>query len=325
MRAVQITRLDGPSALEVVDVPEPSGDGQVVVDVHVAGVTFPEVLQSRGEYQLKPELPFVPGSEVAGVVRSAPEGSGLSAGQRVAAFPGLGGFAEVVSVSPEMVFPLPDHVSFAAGAALPMNYLTVHFGLTTRGQLRAGETVLVHGAAGGVGTAAVQLASALGAKVIAVTSSPEKAEVARAAGAAETVSTDDFRAQVKELTGGRGVDLVVDPVGGDRFTDSLRSLAREGRLLVIGFTGGEIPTVKVNRLLLNNISVVGVGWGAYWMADVPFLQRQWAELLPLLEAGRLDPVLGSSYALEDAAQALLELDERRAAGKVLLTVRPAES
>ena len=321
MRAVQITTLDGPTALEVVEVDEPSGDGQVVVDVHVSGVTFPEVLQSRGEYQLKPELPFVPGSEVAGVVRSAPEGSGLEAGQRVAAFPGLGGFAEVVAVPPTMVFPLPDHVSFEAGAALPMNYLTVHFGLVRRGRLQQGETVLVHGAAGGVGTAAVQLAAALGAHVIAVTSSPEKAEVARAAGAHETVTTEDFRGQVKELTGGKGVDLVVDPVGGDRFTDSLRSLGREGRLLVIGFTGGEIPTVKVNRLLLNNISVVGVGWGAFWMGDVSYLQEQWADLLPLLEAGRLDPVLGSSYDLADASQALLELDERRAAGKVLLKVR----
>jgi NADPH2:quinone reductase len=322
VRAVSITRLDGPTALEVGDLPEPvAGPDQVLVDVHVAGVTYPEVLQSRGEYQLKPELPFVPGSEVAGVVRSAPEGGGLQPGQRVAAFPGLGGFAEVVAVPATMVFPLPDHVSFAAGAALPMNYLTVHFGLVRRGQLRSGETVLVHGAAGGVGTAAVQLARALGAHVIAVTSSPDKAEVAKAAGAHETVDVAGFREQVKELTSGRGVDLVVDPVGGDRFTDSLRSLGREGRLLVIGFTGGEIPTVKVNRLLLNNISVVGVGWGAFWTRDPGYLQEQWADLLPLLEAGTLDPVLGARFPLEEATRALLELDERRAAGKVLLDVR----
>ena len=322
MRAVQITRLDGPTALEVVDVPEPqAAPGTVLVDVHVAGVTFPEVLQSRGEYQLKPELPFVPGSEVAGTVRSAPAGSALTTGQRVAAFPGLGAYAEVAAVPEGMVFPLPDRLSFLQGAALPMNYLTMHFGLTKRGQLREGETVLVHGAAGGVGTAAVQLAAALGARVIAVTSTEAKAEVARAAGAAETVLADGFRDAVKELTGGQGVDLVVDPVGGDRFTDSLRSLAREGRLLVIGFTAGEIPQVKVNRLLLNNISVVGVGWGAYWTRQPGYLQEQWAELLPLLEAGRLDPVLGTTHPLEDAAQALLELDERRAAGKVLLTTR----
>jgi len=322
VRAVQITSLAGPSALEVVDVEEPAaGADTVVVDVHVAGVTFPEVLQSRGEYQLKPPLPFVPGSEVSGVVRSAPEGSGLAAGQRVAAFPGLGGFAEVVAVSPQMVFPLPDGVSFEAGASLPMNYLTVHFGLVRRGQLRPGETVLVHGAAGGVGTAAVQLASALGARVVAVVSSAGKIETAKAAGADEVVLADGFKDAVKQLTGGRGVDLVVDPVGGDRFTDSLRSLAREGRLLVIGFTGGEIPQVKVNRLLLNNISVVGVGWGAFWTAEPTYLQEQWADLLPLLEAGKLDPVLGRSFPLERAADALLELDERRATGKVLLTVR----
>ena len=322
MRAVQITRLDGPTALEVVDVAEPqAGPGTVLVDVHVAGVTFPEVLQSRGEYQVKPDLPFVPGSEVAGTVRSAPEGSALATGQRVAAFPGLGGFAEVAAVPEGMVFPLPDRTSFLQGAALPMNYLTMHFGLTRRGQLREGETVLVHGAAGGVGTAAVQLAAALGARVIAVTSTEDKAEVARAAGAHETVLAEGFRDAVKQLTGGQGVDLVVDPVGGDRFTDSLRSLAREGRLLVIGFTAGEIPQVKVNRLLLNNISVVGVGWGAYWTRQPSYLQEQWADLLPLLEAGRLDPVLGTTHPLEDASQALLELDERRAAGKVLLTTR----
>jgi NADPH2:quinone reductase len=309
--------------MRLVEIDEPApGGSQVVVDVHVAGVTFPEVLQSRGEYQIKPALPFVPGSEVAGVVRSAPEGAGVRAGDRVAAFPGTGGFAEVVAADPRMVFPLPDDVSFAQGAALPMNYLTVHFALTRRGQLREGQTVLVHGAAGGVGTAAVQLASALGARVIAVTSSEEKAATARAAGASDVVLADGFRDRVTELTDGRGVDIVVDPVGGDRFTDSLRSLAVEGRLLVIGFTGGDIPTVRVNRLLLNNISVVGVGWGAFFMrAGLEYLQEQWADLLPLLRAGRLDPVLGAQYPLEQAAQGLLELDQRRALGKVLLTVR----
>lgn len=322
MRAVQITTLEGPAALEVVDVPEPvAAPDQFLVDVHVAGVTFPEVLQSRGQYQMKPDLPFVPGSEVAGVVRQAPEGSAVPVGARVAAFPMLGGFAETVAVVPQGIFPLPDAVSFAAGAALPMNYLTVHFGLVRRGGLRAGETVLVHGAAGGVGTAAVQLAAALDARVIAVTSSPEKGEVARQAGAHEVVAADGFRDAVRELTGGQGVDLVVDPVGGDRFTDSLRSLSREGRLLVIGFTGGEIPTVRVNRLLLNNISVVGVGWGAFFMGQLDYLQEQWADLAPLLAAGRLDPVLGPTFPLEQASQALLEMDERRAAGKVLLTVR----
>ncbi|WP_029429953.1 NADPH:quinone oxidoreductase family protein [Blastococcus sp. URHD0036] len=323
MRAVQIQTLDGPGALRVVEIEEPAAGGdQVVIDVHSAGVTFPEVLQSRGKYQIQPPLPFVPGSEVAGVVRYAPEGAAVRAGDRVAAFNGSAGYAEVVAADPRMVFPLPDRLSFAQGAALPMNYLTVHFGLVHRGRLSEGETVLVHGAAGGIGTAAVQLASALGNRVIAVTSSEAKIETARAAGATDVVLAEGFREQVKELTDGRGVDVVVDPVGGDRFTDSLRSLAVEGRLLVIGFTGGDIPTVKVNRLLLNNISVVGVGWGAFWMSrGLDYLQEQWADLLPLLEAGKLDPVLGAQFPLEEATQALLELDERRAQGKVLLTVR----
>lgn len=321
MRAVQITSLDGPSALEVVDVDEPGGDGMVLIDVHAAGVTFPEVLQSRGQYQLKPPLPFTPGSEVAGVVRSAPEGSGFSAGDGVAAFPGLGGFAEVAAAMPQAVFRLPDSVSFEAGAGLPMNYLTMHFALVRRGGLQAGETVLVHGAAGGIGTAAVQLAKALGATVIAVTSSDEKAEIARRAGADTVVGSEGFKDAVKEATGGKGVDVVVDPVGGDRFTDSLRSLAREGRLLVIGFTEGAIPEVKVNRLLLNNIAVVGVGWGAFWMPQPNYLQEQWADLQPHVESGALDPVIGASFPLDEAAKAVSSLDERQALGKVVLTVR----
>ncbi len=322
MRAVQITSLDGPGAVQVVDVPEPvAGPGQYLVDVEVAGVTFPEVLQSRGEYQLKPPLPFVPGSEVAGVVRTAPEGASVQPGDRVAAFPGLGGFAEVCAVEPWGVFPLPDAVSFEQGAALPMNYLTMHFGLVRRGRLQAGETVLVHGAAGGIGTASIQLAKAYGARVIGVASTPEKAEVAKAAGADDVVLAAGFKDAVKELTGGRGVDVVVDPVGGDRMTDSLRSLAREGRVLVVGFTEGEIPTVKVNRLLLSNVSVVGVGWGAFWMADPGYLQEQWLEIAPLLESGVLVPPISTVHPLADATQALLEIDERRAAGKVLLRVR----
>ncbi|MEX5721350.1 NADPH:quinone oxidoreductase family protein [Geodermatophilus maliterrae] len=321
MRAAQIATLDGPSSISVVDVPEPDADGKVVVDVHVAGVTFPEVLLSRGEYQLKPPVPFVPGSEVAGVVRSAPAGSGFEPGQRVAAFPGFGGFAEVAVADPGFVFPLPDAMGFEQGAALPMNYLTMHFALRRRGRLREGETVLVHGAAGGLGTAGIQLAKAYGARVLAVVSSEAKGEAARAAGADEVVLADGFRERVKELTGGRGVDVVADPVGGDRFTDSVRSLAREGRLLVLGFTGGEIPTVKVNRLLLNNVSVVGVGWGAFWSGEPGYVQEQWRDLLPLLEQGRLQPVIGSVHDLADAAAAVTELDERRATGKVLLRVR----
>ncbi len=327
MRAAQVTRLDGPKAVEVVDVPDPEdGEGagrRVVVDVAAAGVCFPDVLLTRGEYQLTPDLPFVPGSEVAGVVRSAPAGSGFTAGDRVAAFPVLGGFAEAVAVDPAMVFPLPDDTTWDRAAALPMNYLTCDFALRERARLAEGETVLVHGAAGGVGTAAVQLAAAWGARVLAVVSSEAKAEVARAAGADEVLPAEGFRRAVAELTGGRGVDVVVDPVGGDRFTDSLRSLAPGGRLLVIGFTAGSIPEVKVNRLLLNNVSVVGVGWGAWWThphgPGPGYLREQWDGLLPLLASGAVDPVVGEVRGLDEVVEALLAVDQRRATGKILLT------
>jgi NADPH2:quinone reductase len=322
MRAVQVMALDGPAAVRVGEVPDPEpGADQVLVEVHAAGVTFPEVLLTRGLYQYKPDPPFVPGSEVAGVVVSAPEGSGFAPGDRVAAFPGFGGYAELVAAPPAQVFPLPDTMPFTAAAGVPMNYLTVHLALVRRGRLQPGEIVLVHGAAGGIGTAAVQLAKALGAQVIGVVSSEAKGVVARAAGADDVVPADGFLAAVKELTGGRGVDVVVDPVGGDRFTDSLRSLATEGRLLVIGFTGGDIPTVRVNRLLLNNISVVGVGWGAFAGPRPGFAAEQWRELLPFLANGALDPPLANVYPLADAGKALADMDERRAAGKIVLSVR----
>jgi NADPH2:quinone reductase len=322
MRAARVTTLDGPAAIRVEEVPEPTlVPGHVLVDVHEAGVSFPDVLMSRGLYQMRPDLPFVPGAECAGVVREAAPGSAFGPGDRVAAFPVLGAFAETVAVPEAMVFPLPDDVSFATGAALPMNYLTMHFALTRRGRLERGEVVLVHGAAGGIGTAAIQLARALDARVIAVVSSADKVETARAAGAHDVVLADGFLSAARELTGGRGVDVVVDPVGGDRFTDSLRSLAPEGRLLVVGFTAGQIPEVKVNRLLLGNLSVVGVGWGAFWMPDPGYLRTQWEAILPLLEAGALAPPLATSHPLDDVAAALAEIDERRALGKVTLTVR----
>ncbi|MDX6219562.1 MAG: NADPH:quinone reductase, partial [Frankiales bacterium] len=299
MRAIQVTTLDGPKAVQLVDIPEPDPGNGVLVDVHVAGVNFPDVLMSRGEYQMKPELPFVPGSEVAG--------TRVDTGQRVAGFSVLGGYAERAVCDPATLFALPDNVSFEAGAALLMNYLTVDFALVRRADLQPGQTVLVHGAAGGIGVATIQLAKVLGARVIACVSTAEKGELAKRAGADEVVLVDGFLAAVKALG---GADVVMDPVGGDRFTDSLRSLKPEGKLLVVGFTGGSIPEVKVNRLLLNNISVVGVGWGAWWMTRPGYLQEQWARLLPHLESGALDPMIGNTYPLADAADALLELDER---------------
>ena len=308
MRAIQVTSLDGPKAVQLVDIPAPDPGSGVLVDVHIAGVNFPDVLMSRGEYQMKPALPFVPGSEVAGVRADT--------GERVAGFSVLGGYAEQAVCDPKTLFRLPDNVSFEAGAALLMNYLTVDFALVRRAHLEPGQTVLVHGAAGGIGVATVQLAKVLGAQVIAVVSTEEKGEVARKAGADEVVLADGFLETVK----GR-VDVVMDPVGGDRFTDSLRSLRPEGKLLVVGFTAGSIPEVKVNRLLLNNISVVGVGWGAWWMTRPDYLQEQWARLLPHLESGALDPLVGNTYPLEQAVDALLELEERRALAKVLIRTR----
>ena len=319
MRAAWITTLDGPESVTIRETAEPAADPAAVrIDVAAAGITFPDVLLTRGAYQYKPELPFIPGAEIAGVVRTAPAGSGFAPGQRVAAFPSFGGFAEVVDVAPGLTFELPDRLSFTEGCAVPMNYLTMHFALTRRAPLRSGETVLVHGAAGGIGTAALQLVRAYGARSIAVVSTEEKAAVAKAAGADEVVLTAGFREQVAGLTGGQGVDMVVDPVGGDRFTDSLRSLSTGGRLLVIGFAGGEIPTVKVNRLLLNNTAVVGVGWGAYVGKHRDYPREQWRELLPLLEAGRLVPPVGAVYALEDAGAALAHMDGRKTKGRSVL-------
>ncbi len=318
MRAVQITTLDGPEAVEVVDIPSPEpGPDHVLIRVRAAGVAFPEVLQSRGEYQMKPDLPFTPGAEIAGEVISAPEGSDLRPGDRVAALCMLGGFAEEAVAPTDLTFSLPDMISFEQGASIIFNYGTAYFALIERGGLEAGESVLVHGAAGGIGTASIQVAKAFGAgRVVAVTSTPEKGQIALDAGADEFVLADGFKDAV--IAGGK-IDIVVDPVGGDRFTDSLRCLADDGRILVIGFTAGDIPTVKVNRLLLNNIAVVGVGWGAYVLGRPGHIATEWAALAPHLDSGALAPIVGPTFGLDQASQALLTLDERRATGKVLLT------
>jgi len=328
MRALQIVDLSGPaSALQLVDLPEPEpshmltpGSG-VLIDVHAAGVSFPEVLQTRGEYQLKPPLPFVPGSEVGGVVRSAPEGSGLVQGDRVAACCMLGGFAEVAVAPDFLTFKLPERLDFAQGSGLVLNYHTAYFSLKLRGRLAEGESVLVHGAAGGVGTATLQIAKGLGARTFAVVSSDEKERIAREAGADEVVRSDGpWKDEVKELSGG-GVDVIIDPVGGDRFTDSLRSLREGGRIVVVGFTGGSIPEVKVNRLLLNNVEVVGAGWGAYVMGKPQVNRDIGAALEPLIEQGFVTPIIGARFGLEQASDALAVIDERRATGKVVLDVR----
>jgi NADPH2:quinone reductase len=283
------------------------------------GVSFPDLLLSRGEYQMKPEPPFTLGVDFAGTVVSGP---GFEPGQRVAGVGGWGGASELVANPAGFVFALPDEVSYDEGAALPMNYLTADFTLHDRAGLCEGETVLVHGAAGGVGTATIQVAKGMGARTIAVVSTEEKAQVARDAGADEAVLVDGFKDAVKELTGGVGVDVVVDVVGGDLFTDSLRSLAPQGRLMVVGFAAGQgIPQVKVNRLLLNNIDVRGVGWGAYAMVREGFMAQQWERLVPMMTSGVVKPPIGATYDLADFSQALLDMDARKTLGKSVVRVR----
>jgi NADPH:quinone reductase len=316
MRAARVTRTEGPRSLEVGEIADATaGPGEVLIEVRAAGVNFPDLLLSQDRYQYKPEVPFVLGGELAGVVREAPADSEFTAGDRVAASSTIGAFAELAAVPLGSVFPLPDNVSFAAGACLPMNYLTMTFALVTRGQLQKDETVLVHGAAGGIGTATIQLAKAMGARVISVVSSQEKADFVRSVGSDEAVLVDGFKEAVTELG---GADMVVDPVGGERFTDSLRCLNPLGRLLVVGFTAGDIPSVKVNRLLLNNIDVRGVGWGAYAIPREGYVRREWDKLLPYLESGVVDPPIGGTFPLDGAGEAVERLGERGVLGKFVV-------
>jgi len=320
VRAAQVITTTGPADVVVHEVEEPTpGEQDVLIEVQAVGVSFPDLLLTKGLYQLRPEPPFTLGVDVAGTVVSGP---GFEPGQRVAAVAAYGGAAERVAIPAASVFALPDSVSLEKGAALPMNYLTAHFTLVERAGLREGETVLVHGAAGGVGTASIQVAKALGARVIAVTSTPDKADFARSAGADEAVLLDGFKDTVLGLTDGQGVGVVVDVVGGDAFVDSLRCLAPLGRLMVVGFAAGQgIPEVKVNRLLLNNTDVRGVGWGAYAMPRPGYLQSQWAELLPMLESGIVDPPIGRTYDLADLGRALQDMDDRLTLGKSVVRVR----
>lgn len=318
MRALQITQTDGPDAVGLVDVPEPAGADALVVDVHAAGVGFADLLMARGEFQIRQEPPFILGWEAAGTVRRAPEGSPFAAGDAVVTL-SLGAFAEQVAAVPEATFALPAGLTLEEGAAFPMNYLTALAALERRGRLRAGETVLVHGAGGGTGTAAVQVGKGLGARVIAAVSSDAKAQAAHEAGADEVVLTgEDWRAQVLALTGG-GVDVVFDPVGGERFHESLRCLASEGRIVVVGFAAGEIPQVAVNRLLLRNADVCGCTWSILTAAPGG-LPAAAERLGAMVAAGVVRPQVGDRFGLEDGADALRAMAERRTVGKAVLQV-----
>jgi NADPH:quinone reductase len=321
VRAQQIKRLDGPDGLELVETAEPASDGRVLIDVIAAGVSFPDLLMSRGLYQVKPPLPFVPGVEVAGTVRAAPPESGFAPGDPVMAFTMLAGFAEVASADPAVTRRIPAQLQPVAAGGFIMNYHTVHFALARRARVRDGETVAVHGAAGGVGTAAVQVARGLGARVIGVVSSEEKASVARRAGAHEIVDTRGaWTDELRALTGGRGADVILDPVGGDRFDESLRCLAPEGRLVVVGFTEGRIPSVQVNRLLFRNVSVLGAAWGAFLAGEPQLFATTQDALDGMIASGVVAPIVDVTFPLERAADALRTLEDRRAVGKVVLTV-----
>lgn len=321
MRAVQLSATNGPSSLALADVDTPAAErGTVLIDVAYAGVTFPELLQSRGQYQMQPPLPYTMGSEVAGTIRELGEGvTGFAVGDRVVGVAGTGAYAEVMAVPAASVLPLPESVSLRSGAGMPMNLLTADFALRVRGRLEAGQSVLVHGAAGGLGSALVQVALAYGAQVVAVVSTEEKADTVANLGAQHVVFADGFKDAVKEIFP-RGVDLVADPVGGDRFTDSLRCLSTFGTLLVLGFTAGDIPEVKVNRLLLGNISVAGVGWGAALAGRPDMVAKQWESLWPHLSARVLDPTIHTVLPLPQAEEALKIIDSRSVRGKVLLEV-----
>ncbi|KUI44424.1 alcohol dehydrogenase [Mycobacterium sp. IS-1590] len=318
MKALVAQKLTGPAGLAYTDVDDVGGEDVVVVDVGAAGVSFPDLLLLRGEYQLRLDPPFIPGMEVAGVVRSAPYESEFKPGQRVTALSMLGGWAERVAVVPESVRPTPEDLDDAQAVALLGNYQTMYFALAKRGALRPGETVLVLGSAGGIGVASIQVAKALGARVIAMVHRPHAVEFVESLGADVVLPlTDGWLKAVQEATGGRGVDLVVDPIGGDAFDDAIRALSVEGRLLVIGFAAGGIPTVKVNRLLLRNVAVIGVGYGEY-VNRKPGSQSLFEFGVAQLVKAGLRPPPPVRYPLSKGADALQALADGAVLGKVVL-------
>jgi NADPH2:quinone reductase len=323
MKAIVCKEWGGPDKLQLADLPLPAPKaGEVRIRVLAAGVNFPDALIIQKKYQVQPTLPFVPGTEVAGVVDAVGEGVSLAAGTRVVAFVGTGGFAEYVCVNAASTLPLPEGVADDVAAAFTMMYATSHHALFDRGRLQSGETLLVLGAAGGVGLAAVELGKLAGASVIAAASSDEKLRACRAAGAEELIdySRRDLRAALKSVTAGRGVDVVYDPVGGSHAEQALRSLAWRGRFLVVGFAAGEIPSIRLNLLLLKEASLVGVYWGEFAKRDPKGNAKMIGELMDWLVQGRLRPHVSRVYPLQETPRAIDDLLQRRAIGK--LVIRP---
>jgi len=322
MRAVVVDRWMSPAELCVSEAPEPeTGPGQLKVEVRAAGCNFFDTLIVQGRYQVKPPFPFVPGAELAGVVLEVGDGvRGFAAGDRVLAAGTTGAFAERVVTPARDTYALPDGMSFEEGAAFPVIYPTSYAGLVHRADLRAGETLLVHAAAGGVGLAAVQIGRALGARVLATAGGKEKCEVALRAGAEAAIDyrADDFVRAVMDLTGGRGADVIYDSVGGDTTQKSLKCIAWNGRLLVIGFASGEIPEIAANRILLKNIAVTGLHWGAWTKREPDRVDDCFRALFALYARGQIAPAIHSRYPLEELPAALEALGGRKTWGKVIV-------
>ena len=323
MRAVVCKAWGPPETLAVEDVPAPApGAGEVLVRVRACGVNFADALIVQGRYQEKPPLPFTPGLEVAGDIAAVGEGvTGLAPGQRVVSLCAIGGYAEAVTAPAAVTVPIPDAMPYETAAGFTVAYGTAHVGLEHRARLREGETLLVHGAGGGVGVAAVEIGKAMGATVIATAGSEDKRALASAHGADHVIDyrAGEFKDAVKSITGGRGADVVFDPVGGDVFTQSMRCIAWEGRLLVIGFAAGDIPQVPAGLVLVKNMSVIGVFWGAYRMREPTIITRSLHRLFAWFDEGVVRPVISETLPLERAAQAMQRLLRREAKGKIVLT------
>jgi NADPH2:quinone reductase len=324
MRAL-VCKQFGPIAdVELQELPSPEpGPGQVLIDVHAAGVNFPDLLSIQGKYQIKSEPPFTPGAELSGVVAKLGDGvEAFEIGDEVIGIFAGGAFAEQCVMDVENLFRKPPSISHEQAAGLSITYGTSYYALKQLAQLQPGETVLVLGAAGGVGTSAVQLARAMGARVIAAASTAEKLEFARQAGADELInySDEDLRGRIKELTGGKGVDVVYDPVGGDLSEPAFRSIAWGGRFLVIGFAAGTIPSLPLNLPLLKCASVIGVFWGSWIKRDPQAGTANFDELAEMLNSGRLELLVTEVYPLDDFLDAFRAIDERRARGKVVLSM-----
>lgn len=322
MRAIVVDRWMEPSELAVREVPDPVvGAGQLGIEVKAAGCNFFDILIVKGQYQVKPPFPFVPGGEIAGVVTEVGGGvAGFAVGDRVLASAPMGGYAERIAIPAAFAHRMPDAMSFEEGCGFPIVYPTSYAGLVFRANLQPGEWLLVHAAAGGVGLAAVQIGKALGARVIATAGGADKVKIALEAGAEYGIdyNAEDFVERVKEITGGKGADVIYDSVGGDVFDKSLKCIAWNGRLLVIGFAGGKIPSVAANRILLKNIAVTGLHWGAYAKNEPQRIPETFAALFRMYEEKKIHPVVYKSYPLAEAPAALAALGSRKTHGKVVL-------